>query len=284
MKKNLILLLSSIIWVSCSKPNDTPAPPVVNSLVKSFSVSYPQSHIKNVTIFTYQQTDLLGNIREYGYDTTNNIAAQDSISISFKLTDASTPPGSYDVTYSDFQTPPAINTYHHLLTYDVQNRVIVDSVATSTNNNNTVIHGLYDGSGNTTIQWFYPDASVSSGYSVNQIDTLFIPSANLQTEINYSVNQGIENFNYLFTRTYSSNINPLYNSLISKSVGCILVFSQLGDYVSKNLPTQSSSQQLGSSGSSVDYVWTTDSSGKVVSGIGTDHTSNLVVEEYNFTY
>jgi hypothetical protein len=284
LKKNLIFLSAAIIWISCNKSNNTSTPPVVNTLVKTFSVYYTQSHTKNVTMFSYQQTDLLASLREYGLDTINGIASEDSLSLSFKVTDASTPPASLDATYSDFQTPPAVNSYQHLLTYDGQNRLVLDSVTSSTNNNNTFIRGFYDALGNTTLQWFYPDASVSSGYALNQIDTLFIPAGDIQTEINYSVNQGAQNYNYINTATYSSTVNPLYNQAISKTLGCMLVFSQLGDYISNHLPTQVTRQQLGSATTTVDYVWTTDGTGKVVSGTGSDHTTSQVVEIYNFTY
>jgi hypothetical protein len=284
MKRFAVPAFFLFFLLSCTKSNNTAPPPAANNLLKSFTLYYPQNHIKKLTRFSYQQNTLLANIREYDYDTINGISTQDSISISFKLTDSATPPASYDVVYADFQTPPAINTYHHLLSYDANKRVTVDSVATSSTGSNNVLHVFYDSIGNTHLQWLYPDPAAPGGYSLFQVDTLFVLSGNLASEINFTINQGIRYFNYANTHTYSGDVNPLYNTFLSNSVGCILLFGQLGDYISMNLPSQTLSQPSGSAETKVSYTWVTDGSGRVVSGTGEYNNTTQIVQIYSFSY
>jgi hypothetical protein len=289
MKIAVILSLVSIAFFSCSK-SDSPTPPVPappvpvptvpapDTLLKSYSVYYPQLKNKLVEIFTYNANSAIVTLRGYTHDSSGGPALPDSVLISFAQTTANIPPASYDVSY---YSSGAVNTDHHQLFYDNQNRAVRDSITSSSVGDQSTQHIFYDGV-NETIQWLFPDAAAPGGYSVSQIDTISIQNNNISSDINYTVSGGVENFIRL--KTYQSSVkdNPLYSDLLSTSLGSLMVFNNLGDYRSKNLPSQSTSD-AGGSQITLNYVWTTDASGRVIHGIGTDG-NGLIQEIYDYSY
>jgi hypothetical protein len=284
--KNYIILSAVLFTIfSCNKTN-SPVPPVTpagDSLLKSFSMYSPQAHAKLIETFSYNGSSQLAGIHGYSYDTSSGTPSIDSAFISFAMTDTVTPPAAYDLAFHNDGDNPADVKEHHLVFYDNQKRVIRDSIASSSRNLYLVQHYIYDDLGNTTIQWLYPDAVAPGGYTINQVDTMFIQGDNIFTDILYSAVDG--SFYHLFTSSYSTHINPLYNPSLSNSLGCLLVFNNIGgDYRSINLPDQHTDQENGSPSITLNYVWTTDSAGRVVQGIGTDNSSGLTGLIYNFTY
>jgi hypothetical protein len=296
MKQILVFSFGLVTFWSCNKTSSLtpPAPSGQDSLLKSFSLYYPQNHTKSVEIFGYDQTTRLSSIHGYSYDTSGGAPVLDSFLISFTMADTTMPPTSYDIVYHITGAPPAGNADHHVLLYDSQKRVTLDSIASSNVNDQSTQHYIYDGGGNTTIQWLFPDPNAAGGYSINQIDTMLIQNNHISSDLNYTVSNGddgmghyviiAEDLTRLYTRTYSADINPLYNSSLSNSLGCLMAFNGVGDYRSSNLPEQFTDQEAGSPSITLNYVWMTNTSGKVTQGTGVDAGSGLPVEVYGFSY
>jgi hypothetical protein len=296
MKKIIAFSLGMAVLWSCNKTSSLtpPAPSGQDTLLKSFSLYYPQNHTKSVEIFGYDQTTRLSSIHGYSYDSSGGAPVLDSFLVSFTLADTTMPPSSYDIVYHTNGAAPAGNADHHVLFYDNQKRVILDSIASSSVNDQSVQHFIYDGGGNTTIQWLFPDPNAAGGYSINQIDSMQIQNNEIHTDLNYTVTNGddgmghyviiAEDFTRLYTRTYSANSNPLYNSSLANSLGCLMAFNGFGDYRSANLPSQFADQEAGSPSMLLNYVWSANASGKVTQGTGVDAGSGLPVEVYGFSY
>jgi hypothetical protein len=285
--KNLILpsfisLLASAFF-SCNKTNSpNPIPSIQDSLPKSFSLYLPQLHSKAVEMFGYDAQTQLATIHAYSYDSSGGAPVIDSFFISFILTAVINPPSAYDEVYHYQGDAPAGESEHHTLFYDAQNRVTIDSITAATTSSFAVQHYLYDNNGNTTIQWLFGDPQTPGSYAINQIDTMFVQNESILTDINYTVPGGT--LNHLFTRSYSAHVNPLYNTTLANSLGCLMVFNNFFDFRSKYLPTQFIDQENGSSTVTINYLWMTDATGSVVKGTGTDAGNGSPQQIYSFTY
>jgi hypothetical protein len=275
--------LLALVFFSCTKtstPNLGPA--FQDSLPNSFSLYLPQLHSKGVEMFGYDAQTQLATINAYSYDTSSGTPAIDSFFVSFTLGSVGVPPSAFDEIYHFQGDPPAGESEHHVLFYDTQNRVILDSITASTTSNFAVQHYLYDINGNTTVQWLFGDPQTPGSYAISQIDTMFIQSENILTDINYSFTDGT--LNHLFTRNYSSHVNPLYNPALANSLGCLLVFNNFFDFRSKNLPTQFTDQENGSPIVTINYLWSTDATGSVIKGVGTNAADGTILQIYSYTY
>jgi hypothetical protein len=283
LNRIFFLSLLSVVFFSCTKtssPNLGPA--IQDSLPNTFSLYLPQHRTKAVEIFGYEAQTQLATINAYSYDTSSGSPVIDSFSVSFTLGTAGAPPSAYDEIYHFQGDPPAGESEHHMLVYDTQNRVIMDSITVSTISSFTVQHYLYDNNGNTTVQWLFGDPQTPGSYVINQIDTMYVQNENILTDINYTVTDGT--LNHLFTRNYSAHINPLYNSALANSLGCLMVFNNLLDFRSKNLPTQYIDQEYGSPTITINYLWSVDATGSVTKGVGTSAADGSIQQIYNFTY
>jgi hypothetical protein len=285
--KNLILpaifTTLTLLFLSCNKNNSTPdTPPVQDSLPKIFSISLPQSHEKIVEMFVYDKQSQLASIQAYSFDSSGTSPVIDSFLVSFSVTTNSQPPLAYDETYHFQGDPAAGETEHHILTYDPQNRVTIDSISAATTNNFSSQHYQYDNLGNTSVQWFFGDPMTPGSYTVSQIDTMNVQNESIATDVNYSVTDGTRN--HLFTRSYSTHINPLYNTALANSLGCLMVFNNFLDFRSKYLPSRFIDQEDSSPIVTTNYLWTTDATGSVVKGVGSDASSGTVLQIYTFVY
>ena len=292
MKNHILscfLALAGIALFSCNKgdspippppgPTTPPPPTAQDSLLKSFSIYNPQLHSKVLEVFGYDSQTQLAAIHAYSYDSSSGTPVVDSILISLTLTAALAPPSAYDATYHQQGDPPAGQSEHHSLFYDSQSRVINDSITVSTVSSFGVQHYSYDNNGNTTVEWLFGDPQTPGSYTVNQIDTMFIANESILTDINYSSPGGA--FNHLFTRSYTTQINPLYNAALANSLGCLMVFNNFSDFRSKYLPTQFTDQESGSPTVVLNYSWTADAAGRIVKGVGTDGSNQQI---YSFNY
>jgi len=281
--KNLIvfsLILTTLF--SCTKSDTPPPPPLTDSLLKSFSVYNPEIHTKGVVVLSYEKDSQIASLHIYSYDSSGGSIIDDSTFLSFKQADATTLPGSYDITYYYQAYGPAGKTDHHELLYDGQNQVIRDSITLSEINNFSEQLYFYDGNGNTTIESSGGDPQTPGSYILYEIDTMFVNGDNLYSDISYASVGGP--LNYLRTRSFSSNINPLYNESFSRSLGCLLSLDNLVDFRSKNLASQLSSQDDLGVTITLNFVWTTDAAGRVIQGTGTDSNSGGIGQIYNFNY
>ena len=279
----LPICLIAMAWMGCNKTSvSDPIPSFQDSLPKIASLYLPQSHVKGVEYFVYDDQLHLTTLRGYNYDSSSGTPAVDSLTIHYTL-NADGLPTTFDETYYLQGDPPAGKSEHHELFYDAQNRLTLDSITASDVDDFSVQHFRYDNAGNTIIQWLSGDPATPGSYTVYQIDTMNIQSENLATDINYTASDG--NFNYLYTRSYSSHLNPVYNAVRANGIGCYLVFNNsVIDFRSKYLPAQFNSQGNGIPSFTLNYLWSVDATGSVVRGVGTDKNSGLIQEIFSFTY
>lgn len=282
MKYLILLFLVTMTFFCCTKTNSNPEPPIQELNPNSFSIYLPQTHTKSVEVFGYDTKAQLSTINIYSYDSSSGSPIIDSIVVSFNLTQGIYPPPAYNEAFHYQGDPPSGESQYHELFYDAQNRVTIDSITLSNINGFAVQHYLYDNNGNTTVQWLFGYPQTPSNYTINQIDTMFIQNENIMTDVNYTTTGNT--LNHLFTRSYSTHINPLYNKTLANSLGCLMVFNNFFDFRSNYLPTQIIDQENGSPTITINYLWTTDATGSVVSGVGTDAGNGSVRQIYNFSY
>ena len=184
--KNLLLAgLACLIifsFISCSKSTDpVPVVTVQDSMPKIASLYLALVHSKAVEYFTYNKQSRLIGIRGYNYDTSTGTPVIDSFLVSLTLDASPNPPATYDEKLYSHGAPPAGSSSHHILFYDAQSRVTIDSITVSDKNLFTVGHYLYDDLGNTTAQRLNGDPLIPDSYHVNEIDTMNIQNENLIT-------------------------------------------------------------------------------------------------------
>jgi hypothetical protein len=284
MKNILFYTLITATFFSCTKSDTPTPPPAEDSLVKSYTLYYPQLHTKLVEYFSYDQNAKIASISGHTYDSTSGVS-DDSAHINFSSSDANALPNSLYVT-DFYQGAPATGyTDHHLLYYDNNNRLIKDSITESDVQDSSVQKLYYDDLGNYTVEYYEPDPNAPGGpFVLLQNDTTMVQSANIFNEINYSYNQGSQTFNYLKNQTSGVQINPLYNDKLSTAYGSFFLFNEVGDFLSKNLPTQTTDQEgIGSEQVVLNYTWTTTTNGKVIQGLATD-ISGTAQMIYTYTY
>jgi hypothetical protein len=279
MKYQILPLILTIIFLSCSKTASNSGPPIQETNPNSFSIYLPQTHSKSIEVFGYNSKAQLETINIYSYDSSGGSPIIDSIVVSFNLTQGIYPPPGYNVRYHYQGDPLVGESNYHELFYDNQNRVTIDSVTISDINGFPVQHYFYDNNGNTTVQWL---TQIPGKYIINEIDTMFIQNDNLTSDINYTTATGV--LNHLFNRSYSTHINPLYNKILANSFGCLMVVDNFFDFRSNYLPSQFIDQENGSPAITINYLWATDATGSVVSGVGTDAGNGSVREIYNYSY
>jgi len=270
MKYLFYVLIVATCLFSCSKSTPTPppvTPPEQDSLLNSYSVYYPQGRVKFIQHFFYDSVRQLAGIRAYKYDSSVSLPKTDSFYVIITTSSLSVPPVSYD--FINFN--PSI-TEHHLLLYDNQNRMTLDSMVSTTGPDHYDLHASYDGYGNSIFEWFNSNV-------MNQIDTMYITNENISNEIIYDH----DNFYWWRLTTPGTRNSPLYKEQFAKSLGCLLYVKGLGDYRSKNLPSQMQDTVVGYGARNYHYAWTTDVAGRVVEGTAANN-DGQVQEMHSFIY
>ena len=88
----------------------------------------------------------------------------------------------------------------------------------------------------------------------------------------------------IYSFTYSTYPNPFYQPNLANHITPLMVFEG-PDIFSKNLFNSSTAQYTNSDPYQViNYSWTTNANGQVISGIGKDANSGVVLQYYWFTY
>lgn len=279
MKNLIICLVITSALFSCNKNNTPPPPPppVTDSLLKSITIYQPLVHNKTVIVLGYDQNTLLASLNAHSYDSSGGTILIDSTIFSFTQPDSTTLPGSYDLTFQ-----PSGASEHHLLFYDNQNRVTRDSISINLANNFSTQNYSYDGIGNTTIESFSFDPQTPGSNAYLQIDSMFMPEDNLLWDIGYATPGGA--LVHFISRSFSTDLNPLYNPHLANNLGTVLTYNSLVDFKSKNLPSQFMYQNSNFEIINLNFVWTKDAGGRVVQGTGTDLNSGLQGQIYTFTY
>ncbi|HVY74070.1 MAG TPA: hypothetical protein VG890_04525 [Puia sp.] len=277
---------------ACSKSVNPGNPDLSKDTVLLSVSQYASAYdSRSVESFGYNSEKQMASFRIYHYDSTLG-PNLDSILVTFSYTDKNFPPAAYDLTwFNDTLTPPNGYTEHHLLFYDDQKRVVEDSTASSSDGSLALDKYFYN-TGNIVAGRARFDAGVS-GYTLWELDTLFISNGNIDRRSIYDV-QGrfdaqqryVLTYNYfeeLGSYQYSSYSNPLFDTDLSNSLGPLLVAGNIGDYFSSKLVSQWTDQlSLNSAPPPTNYNFTTDNAGRVVQAVG--NIDGQLTEAWTYTY
>jgi len=298
------ILFSAILTLSaCSKsanPVDPPGP-VPNPPKDSVSpaVVYPVSfshYTADYSFTTRQDFNLqfdankqLLSLSIHRFDTAGGNPTRDSSLFTFPVTAPGIPPGSYDYSWTR-STLPYFSygaSEHHVLWYDTQGRIIKDSM---TSWSSTTIEDIYFyktifGYSNDRIDW----TGISYGSSVGALDfskdTLLLSDGHINSWTHYLIGDPDSSSQLNQRCQYSSVRNPLYNSKLANSIGPLLMYYNLGDFISplvvsldisyKERYTQTASRH---------YTATADSDGNIIQLTGMEPRDSAPTDVWTFKY
>jgi hypothetical protein len=91
-------------------------------------------------------------------------------------------------------------------------------------------------------------------------------------------------FMLIHSFTYSNYPNPFYQPPLATHIAPLMVFNVI-DIFSKNLFSSSTAQFINKDPYQViNYSWTTNTNGQVISGVGRDATTGAILQYIWFTY
>jgi hypothetical protein len=242
MKHLPLLVVTLFFFSACNKSANSPqVQPTSNGLwVDSTvqSINYPLGYF---TMFSYDSGDNIASIQTHNYWTPGGALEDTSLRI-FNFSVSSASPSSYDFAWFMASNPTDAKE-HHVLIYDNQNRIILDSMeyGTSTNLGGGPLLNL------TNIRYMYfPDFIVIQSYNnnpgpgipigqiVSSIDTIFVSNGNVTENVQWYVGGGTPILYKLTNYNYTKYANPLFQQDLAKSMGAFLLANNVGDFISAN--------------------------------------------------
>ena len=252
MKLILPALACILIAVSCTKsgsgPGNNNQTPYLDT-VTVYTIGQ-NGNSYTVTHFTYDGSFRLLSAILVSNDTTSGSPAATTTTTAFTYNGSDTIPSGYT------------NGLTHIFSYDAQGRVIADSTTTG-----IVKHFTY-GSG------------FIAGMTGNIADTVYTDGKNKTGYISYQ--GGV--LTYQEGYYYSIYTNPFYFGRLANHIGYLFQPSFF-DLASREICT--SRQYILHSGdpnTNINYAWTNNNNSQVISGVGTNASTNKAVEYYTFTY
>ena len=252
-----------LILIGCSKnsiplnPDPVPNPPIPilsGSLITSYSVLIGLSNSMTSDTLLYDQNN---NIKSITHQYINNLGPSqtlDSGTYYFTMNASNTHPSSYKLIYRKYYQTDAV-VENHMFFYDDSNRVILDSMisTTSTEENIKEIHYAY-----------FPETVVLHIYQEGKFDLLdsILSSAgnfNYFSESYPDGNAWSKNFSYK-REVLTNYSNPFYSTALSKSLGAFYIVENNIDFLSENLTTLEG----------FFYTWNIDTNGRVLDGTAPD--------------
>jgi hypothetical protein len=253
-KRTVLLFLSVMAFYSCTKTTD----PVPNttSRVTSYKIYNAFTNTLGQDTFRYDQSNNVGSI---SYKGTNDIGPYETIDSGtfYFTTNGSTHlPSEYTLIGRKYFYTADL-TENHVLSYDDQNRLILDSMISSSSAgyNPYGAHYLYT-SDAVVIHTYHATES-----DFTQQDSILLNTGNFvyYAESFLSGSVWAPEFSYAMTAN-SGYANPFYDEALSKSLGGFFIRNNLNDFISKNLTYPAG----------YSFTWTTDDKARVVSGTATD--------------
>jgi len=273
MRPNLTLSICILFLFSCTRTNQ-PTPQPDSNPGPTPDPQVPVAHVlpllDSFKVYTVDPKEITLNIGKMKYDMSGRL-----MDVYVTITDSSEDhsplrPDTTDFTLiyngSDSLPDAYINfeantlTSHGFLTYNQQGRMSQDS---GNNGQNS---------------WLY-----KYDYNERQI----IQSSNGTTDSIVFVNDNVllwKEFMLIHSFTYSNYPNPFYQPALATHITPLMVFNVV-DIFSKNLFSSSTDQFIGNDPYQViNYSWTTNTNGQVISGVGTDAKTETILQYYWFTY
>lgn len=270
MKKGALILGVICILAACKKNASSPTT-LSSNLVTAVSYKNAIAHSTVIFNLKYTSSQQIVQLGFYSYDTSSGVPSLDTGTISFAVNPSTNLPSSYTISgRKDIDSTVYVET--HNLTFDNQGRMIKDTMVTGQSLPGDSAASYYFYANNLILckgysMYYYDSVTLGYGWGPTEVDSLTLNNGNLANQVDELQNgtQWVLDNSYM-VNNYSSYANPLYTAQLSASLGAFFRIQNMIDCLSKNLPSDGISQ------------WTTDASGKVVSGLGTDGTV------INFTY
>jgi YD repeat-containing protein len=261
MKKLLLILGVAVILFSCKKSASTASPSALVSSVVYYNPSTQNSVTFNLK---YNSSQQITQLSYYSYDTSGGTPYLDSGTYYFTVNAATNLPSAYMInsrktgyTSNDIET--------HDLFYDGQGRVIKDTMISGQANPGDSVANYFSYPSNRILVRDYSmyayDPVNGYGWGASAVDTINLSNGNIinQNEYEQDGTGWDPQYSYI-VNSYSNYANPFNNPHFSNSLGPLLRDQNSIDCVSKDLPSDGV------------LHWTTDSGGKVVSGLSVDGT------------
>jgi hypothetical protein len=290
MKYCLLNFFCLILLLSCTKSTDINNPQKTDSTLSKRVVSVTEEKVSYFTQSIYSQ---------FSYDQNNQLASMltrvsvypglDTFLITFNLSGANNPPVSYDYTW--YRVTNLTNAVeHHVLLYDDQKRVILDSMEYGTTTSGSEVYLI------NTKYIYNPGYIVAQHYtnnyetlpriygpSVISIDSMYLSNGNLTQDIIYYIGDSLTLYsNHYYTPTTYKN--PLYQKDISNSLGILLCHNSgedyfLGDFLSPNFTSA-----WGTTNNLYTVSYATDSTGNITKVSQEDIAGGYLTHDINFLY
>jgi hypothetical protein len=274
MRLDLTIFICILFAISCTRsnqplPQPNPNPGLTPDSSHPVSLSLPL--LDSFKVYTLGPKEITFITGKMNYDGSGRLT--DIHGASTDTTENGQPlrPDTSDFTliYNGADSLPAAYTNsgtsslmdHGFLSYDNQARLNEDS------GSNGMTPWLY--------KYQYNEKQVTRS-SVYSADTIIIENNNILSCRQYM---------NIYSFTYSAYPNPFYQPALANHVGPMMVFFNGTDIFSKNLYNSSKSQFVNNDPYLVvNYSWTTNANGQVISGIGTDAKTGAILQYLWFTY
>ncbi len=255
MKKLDILVVTGLLACSCNKsssPDPNPAPDITDS-VTSFTIYTPGNPNLNKDTFRFDISNRILSISFLDLGGTPPGQTVDSGSFYFTFGSSAWQPIGYNLIA---RKSIYINdiTEVHTLTYDGENKLVLDSMTSVSAIGYTPKGAHYDYFTNGVAIRTYQQGDAD--YS--RLDSIFIVNGNFSHFSDYYLNGSAWALSYSYGMTINTNYeNPYYSENLSKSLGAFMIFTCSIDFLSKNLTYDASLPS---------FIWTTDIKGRISLG------------------
>jgi hypothetical protein len=264
MKSSTAFVLLITLFSGCKKssdpkpdPNPAPGPQNPTSLVTSYTIFIALNNSMTKDSFRY---DAKNNITSISYTYINDVGPYETIDTGtyyFTIDATKMLASSYTFIDRKYYYTEA-KTENHVLSYDSQNRLILDSTI-SYSSPDELPKGVH---------YQYIDNAVILQHTIKPYDiyiemqdSILLNNGNFNyfSEFYWSGTDWTKQFSY--TREVLTNYpNPFYYSRLSNSLGAFYIFMNISDFLSKNLTTTAG----------FFYTWTTDAKGRPLNGTTPD--------------
>ena len=260
MKKLIFLLFSGLLLLCCNKssssPDPNPAPDITDS-VTSRTIYTPGNPTLNKDSFRFDATNRIFSISFESLNGTSPDQIIDSGSFYFSFSSAAWQPSGYSlIALKSIYTEDV--TEIHQLSYDNENRLILDSMISSSATGQVPKGAHYYYSDNLVVIQTYlqGDADYTHRDSIISVDGNF----SYFSEYYLSGTEWYRSYSYDMTINKNYK-NPYFSANLCKSLGAFLLYTCGVDFLSKNLTNSASLPP---------FTWSTDSKNRVISGSATD--------------
>lgn len=291
MKYLLLNFFYMVFLLSCTKSTDTNNPQQPDSTQGKRVVSVTEDLVSYGTQSIYSQ---------FSYDQNNKLASMltriavnpglDTFLMTFNFSGANNLPASYDYTW--YRVTNSTNAVeHHVLLYDDQERLSLDSMEYGTTTSGSevyLINRKYSYSTTSVVAQSYTNNYETIpriyGPSVLSVDSMYLSNGNMIQDVIYYLGGDTPAVysNHYYTPTDYKN--PLYQKDISTSLGMLLCHNSGSDYFLGDFLSPNFSSPWGTTNNLYTVSYATDSTGNITKASQEDIAGGYLMHDLIFLY